>query len=531
MEVIEYSASRRAAFCFVNFASRKGVVGMKNGLGDAVLFFLPFAASGFFLIKNRKLGSLAVLLGYALAVAQAVCAAVLNRDLDYFVFMRLDWDMLRMAPSVMAASSAVFIAITALVLLAVWLNWTGRLRRVFTPKRRFLRLGLLALCALTIVFSPVTSVYWEMLKSWRHYARASSCSEAELFAALGARRKPVAEADVAAEAGRNIVVVYCESLENNFLNREDFPDSLPRLHRLIDAGWSSWSDYRCVSGATWTIGALYATQTSFPAFFGGAGDELFDRLRSSRLTSYTKVMRRAGYDCLFLAGCELGFGGTGSLMKMLGYRVKGFRDFEKGCEKTVWGAHDADLFEQAKLEYSRLAAAGRPFNLTLLTVDTHFTKGLPDARLKDKVSPAVPPMSHEYCMACLDYLLGDFVDFVAAQLGGRETAIVILGDHLMMGSENNTPILGRLKKRPRTVALLTNRRAAGWDPRGEIGFYNVPRLILDLAGIKHNALFLDGLVPNLSPRTIEAHSAELTALNLRLTVGDAAEPKAENDIN
>ena len=140
-------------------------------------------------------------------------------------------------------------------------------------------------------------------------------------------------------------------------------------------------------------------------------------------------------------------------------------------------------------------------------------------------------MSHEYCMACLDYLLGDFVDFVAAQPGGRETAIVILGDHLMMGSENNTPILGRLKKRPRTVALLTNRRAAGWDPRGEIGFYNVPRLILDLAGIKHNALFLDGLVPNLSPRTIEARSAELTALNLRLTVGDAAEPKAENDIN
>lgn len=499
---------------------------MKNGLGDAVLFFLPFAASGFFLIKNRKLGSLAVLLGYALAVAQAVCAAVLNRDLDYFVFMRLDWDMLRMAPSVMAASSAVFIAITALVLLAVWLNWTGRLRRVFTPKRRFLRLGLLALCALTIVFSPVTSVYWEMLKSWRHYARASSCSEAELFAALGARRKPVAESDILAEAGRNIVVVYCESLENNFLNREDFPDSLPHLHRLIDAGWSSWSDYRCVSGATWTIGALYATQTSFPAFFGGAGDDLFDRLRSSRLTSYTKVMRRAGYDCLFLAGCELDFGGTGGLMKMLGYRVKGFRDFEKGCEKTVWGAHDADLFEQAKLEYSRLAAAGRPFNLTLLTVDTHFTKGLPDARLKGKVSPAVPPMSHEYCAACLDYLLGDFVDFVAAQPGSRETAIVILGDHLMMGSENNTPILKRLKKRPRTVALLTNRHAAGWDPRGEIGFYNVPRLILDLAGIKHNALFLDGLVPNLSPRTIEARSAELTALNLRLTVQKAADSKA-----
>lgn len=96
----------------------------------------------------------------------------------------------------------------------------------------------------------------------------------------------------------------------------------------------------------------------------------------------------------------------------------------------------------------------------------------------------------------------------------------------MMGSENNTPILKRLKKRARTVALLTNRRAAGWDPRGEIGFYNVPRLILDLAEVKHNALFLDGLVPNISPRTIEAHSAALTALNLRLTVQKAADSKA-----
>lgn len=499
---------------------------MEKCAQDALLFFLPFAAAGLFFVKNRKLGSLAVLLGYALAAAQALCAAVLNRDLDYFVFMRLDWDMLRMAPLVMAATSAVFAGLTLAVLTVVWLNWTGRLRRVFAPKRRFPRLGLLAACALAVAFSPVTSVYREMLESWRQYARTSSCSEAELFAALGARREPVAEADVAAEAGRNIVVVYCESLENNFLDREDFPDSLPRLHRLADSGWTLWDNYKCVSGATWTVGALYATQTSFPAFFGGAGDDIFNRVESSRLTSYARVMRRAGYDCLFLAGCELGFGGTGGLMKTLGYRVKGARDFEKGCEKTVWGAHDFDLFEQAKLEYSRLSAAGRPFNLTLLTVDTHFTKGLPDARLKDKVAPAVPPMSHEYCVACLDYLLGDFVDFVEAQPGGRETAIVVLGDHLMMGSENNTPILKRLKKRARTVALLTNRRAAGWDPRGEIGFYNVPRLILDLAEVKHNALFLDGLVPNISPRTIEAHSAALTALNLRLTVQKAADSKA-----
>lgn len=500
---------------------------MEKCIQDALLFFLPFAAAGFFLIKNRKLGSLAVLLGYVLAAAQTICCKVLNRNLDYFIFMRLDWDMLRMAPAVMAAASAIFAAITALLLTAVWLNWTGRLRRGSFGNRRWTRRCLLAFCALAIVFSPVTSVYREMLKSWRQFARASACSEAELFAALGARRAPAAEADIAAEAGRNIVIVYCESLENNFLNREDFPDSLPRLHGLAGSGWTLWDNYKCVSGATWTIGALYATQTSFPAFFGGAGDDIFGRLESSRLPSCAKVMRRAGYDCLFLAGCELDFGSTGGLMKMLGYRVKGFQDFEKGCEKTVWGAHDFDLFEQAKIEYARLAAAGRPFSLTLLTIDTHFTKGLPDARLKDKVSPAVPPMSHEYCAACLDYLLGDFVDFVEAQPGGRETAIVVLGDHLMMGSENNTPILKRLKKRARTVALLTNRRAAGWDPRGEIGFYNVPRLILDLAGIKHNALFLDGLVPNISPRTIEAHSAELTALNLRLTVPKAAVQKAE----
>lgn len=504
---------------------------MEKCVQDALLFFLPFAAAGFFLIKNRKLGSLAVLLGYVLAAAQAICCRVLNRNLDYFIFMRLDWDMLRMAPLVMAATSAVFIAITALVLIAVWLNWTGRLRRTSLGNRRWPRRCLLALCALAIAFSPVTSVYREMLNVRRQFARASACSEAELFAALGARREPIAEADILAEAGRNVVVIYCESLENNFLNREDFPASLPCLHRLADSGWALWDDYKCVSGATWTVGALYATQTSFPAFFGGAGDDLFDRLKSSRLPSCAKVMRRAGYDCLFLAGCELGFGGTGGLMRMLGYRVKGFRDFERGCEKTVWGAHDADLFEQAKIEYARLAAAGRPFNLTLLTVDTHFTKGLPDARLKDKVSPAVPPMSHEYCAACLDYLLGDFVDFVEKQPGGRETAVVILGDHLMMGSENNTPILTRLKKRARTVALLTNRCPDGWDPRGEIGFYDIPRLILDLAEIKHNALFLDGLVPNLSPRMIEARSAELTALNLRLTAGDAAEPEAENDIN
>ena len=44
----------------------------------------------------------------------------------------------------------------------------------------------------------------------------------------------------------------------------------------------------------------------------------------------------------------------------------------------------------------------------------------------------------------------------------------------MMGSENNTPILKRLKKRARTVALLTNRRAAGWDPAARSAFTTFP---------------------------------------------------------
>ena len=139
------------------------------------------------------------------------------------------------------------------------------------------------------------------------------------------------------------------------------------------------------------------------------------------------------------------------MMNMLGYDIKDFKQFNVPFSKTGWGVHDKDLFEQAKIEYDKLMKQQKPFNLTLLTVDTHFTKGVPDERLTNIVSKQFSMDKIEYSVNSLDYLINDFYQYIKKQPNFENTEIIILGDHPLMGNEDNTPAIKQLKKSKRNI--------------------------------------------------------------------------------
>ena len=96
-----------------------------------------------------------------------------------------------------------------------------------------------------------------------------------------------------------------------------------------------------------------------------------------------------------------------------------------------WGYEEKKLFEHAKIRLQELAAQDQPFNLTMLTADTHFEDGYlcPDCEEKYEDN------TYANVMACSSKKVSEFVEWIQAQDFYENTTIVISGDHLTMDGD------------------------------------------------------------------------------------------------
>ena len=495
---------------------------------DTILFFIAFFILGWCVVPNKKFGGAISFAGYVLSYIDLLCLQIMGQHLDYTTLTRIDGTMLAMAPQVVPGY---FYGSVIMLLLVAALHWLAykRLaqhaasevsaenapRNDGASKNKILSCGLAVLTVICLFFSETGTAYKNILLSAKEMKVSFSMSSEQILSKLGAQGEYLAPDKVIAQKGKNLVVIYCESLEANFLQNKNFPNEVPSLNALLAQGWQSYANYKCLDGADWTVGALYATQTGLPAYLGANSDTLFGGVRQSNAVSYAGVLKQAGYKNLLLSNGDMSFAGTGNIMSCFGYEVKG-HDKCQDAVKTVWGVHDYDLFRMAKAEYVKLAQSDEPFNLTLLTVDTHFPKGVPDKRMRPHMNANIPDGTHEFALASLDYLLGDFVKFIEAQPNGKETVIVILGDHLLMGDFRHTPIIKKFDNQPRRVALLTNKVTAPFGETKELAYYDIPQIILNLAEVKHNAKFSKELFPQMSDKFVADNKELFTSLNLKL---------------
>ena len=81
------------------------------------------------------------------------------------------------------------------------------------------------------------------------------------------------------------------------------------------------------------------------------------------------------------------------------------------------------------------------------------------------VTTNIPDGTHEFALASLDYLLGDFVEFGEAK---------------------------------------------------ELAYYDIPQIILNLAEVKHNAKFSKELFPQMGEKFVADNKELFTSLNLKL---------------
>ena len=258
-------------------------------------------------------------------------------------------------------------------------------------------------------------------------------------------RNYVSPAYDAPSAPGDLVFIYVESLEASYRDIEGGKILEPLDRETRE--WPSLSSYTQVFGTGWTTAAVVATQCGLPLrppvgnFAGRVNDDMSTRIAIlGRATCLGDVLGAAGYQNVFLTGPSLSFGGLGEFIWSHGYgktwgREEWMADGE--TEISEWGLTDDRLFARARAELDRLAAAEKPFNLTLLTVDNHGPNGILNDACHAAGASDFPGIVH-----CNSSLVADFIAYVRQH--APDAVIVVTGDHLA----HDNPLIAELQALP-----------------------------------------------------------------------------------
>lgn len=246
---------------------------------------------------------------------------------------------------------------------------------------------------------------------------------------------------------RNLVHIYVESLENTVASRAHGGQAeqslIPELEQLAlhNTNFShratGLGGAQPAHGTGWTVGGMVAQSGGIPLKTSLLGQDHnsygYYRQFLPGAVTLGDILHKQGYQQSFIMGSGASFGGRDKLLSQHGnYHIIDHNEAKRTGRLPKdylvwWGYEDAKLFDYARAEASRLAASGKPFNLQLLTADTHYTNGY-----LDKDCPT--PHAHKYdnVHACSSRRIANFITWLRQQPFAATTTIVITGDHLGM---------------------------------------------------------------------------------------------------
>lgn len=248
------------------------------------------------------------------------------------------------------------------------------------------------------------------------------------------------------EKKRNLIYIFLESMENTFADPtscENVPvDLIPELTALADEN-ISFSNTEGVGGAlafagtTWTAAAM-VSQTSGVTVKVPIGADVYGSEEDFMPGVYSlgEILRKNGYNQTLIVGSDAEFHGRRAYFTQNGnYEIVDTVSLKEDGRLDEdyhewWGFEDEKLFSFAKEELIRLSAEDKPFNLTLLTVDTHFPDGYECRLCGDEYDN-----QYARVLSCSSRQVAEFIEWIKAQPFYEDTTIILSGDHLTMDSE------------------------------------------------------------------------------------------------
>lgn len=246
------------------------------------------------------------------------------------------------------------------------------------------------------------------------------------------------------EQKQNLIFIYLESMESTFGDLSSggrwHTNLIPNLTKLSQEnlsftdGLTSLGSGYMATNTSWTIASIVATSTGLPykyPLFNATyqGDAKF----LPGATAIGDILLEEGYNQQFLLGSEATYVAKDKFFTQHGnfhitdydYAVENKRIPTTYYEN--WGYEDEKVFEYAKEALLDLSSQNAPFNLTMLTADTHFPNGY-----VCHLCESNHDLQIENVVACADTQIYSFIQWVQKQDFYENTTIILLGDHLFM---------------------------------------------------------------------------------------------------
>lgn len=264
---------------------------------------------------------------------------------------------------------------------------------------------------------------------------------------------------------KNVVYIILESMENTYSSKEYGGamenNLIPQLTKLSEENISFSNTKKLggglyLDGSNFTVASMLA-QTSgmtlkinidliskydFKKFYTGAtlGDILYEN----------------GYDNYIIMGSNAKYGARDTLYKNHHYSISDVNTaIEKGKmtkdDIVWWGYNDNDLFKYAKEELQEISKKNKPFNYTILTVDTHFEDGYLEDNCKNKFKD-----QYSNVIYCSDSMIYEFVEWLKEQDFYKDTVVIMVGDHISMDTDFFNKISKKYERTTYNVFINTD---------------------------------------------------------------------------
>ena len=306
---------------------------------------------------------------------------------------------------------------------------------------------------------------------------------------------------------KNIIVISMESLEKGYLS-DNLAHLTPNLRKM--AKEMTFFNMEMGSGSDWTTGSIYTELTGFPCFFKNQNNEIFQGVNDTKITSIGHILKQAGYDLTYALALA-DFAGNREMLRVNKFDVKSEDDFSPKNPLGQWGTHDKDLFNEIKAIIKKKKKSKKPFAMFASTISTHPPDGVYDARMEKLIKKQKTKL--EFMVAATDYHIGELMKFLKKEDLIDNTVIYLFPDHLLMGKESD--VINRFPQH-RSLFLLSNapKDRFSYSTLKDIYQIDIPKIILEGAGIKHNAKFFTDLIKdNDKIKYINDHKLEILAIN------------------
>jgi len=244
---------------------------------------------------------------------------------------------------------------------------------------------------------------------------------------------------------KNLIYIYLESFESTYYGKKEGglqkENLIPELYELSKNN-TSFSDTKAMGGAfqihgtSWTTAGLVAQTSGIPLKISKTLTN-DGRINNFLKGAYTlgEILEKEGYNQTIMFGSDANFGNRKKYFESHGnYKVYDYYTAIKNKKikenyYVWWGFEDSKLYEFAKEELNSLSKEKQPFNLTLLTSNTHHPNGYLEEKCQKKHKK-----QYANVILCTSYQINEFINWCKKQDFYENTTIIIVGDHLSMNT-------------------------------------------------------------------------------------------------